>query len=70
MVSLLVFSCRKDRQCVYPFFQNVLELDLGIFKVQIQSERGTNSWKLFAILKLKTYLIFISGVVVHSEWRY
>ena len=41
---------------------------LGIFNVQIQSEEGTNSSKLFVTLKLKTYLIFISGVVVHSMY--
>ena len=42
----------------------------GIFNVQIQSEKGTNSCKLFVILKLQTYLKFISGVVVHSVCHY
>ena len=37
---------------------------LAIFNVQVHSERGTILCKLFVILNLKTYLIFISEAVV------
>ena len=40
----------------------------GIIKYRVKG--GTNSCKLFVILKLKTYLIFISGFVVHSVCHY
>ena len=48
-------------------FKMFLHKILGIFNVQIQSEheRGANSCILCVILKLKTRLIFISGVI-HS----
>ena len=50
--------------------ENVFVLNLGHFNVQIQSERGAQIQASDVILKLKTYLIFISRVVVHSVCLY
>ena len=53
-ISLLVFS-----KCFHTGF-----LAFSTFKYRAKG--GTNSCKWRAILKLKSYLIFISGVVVNS----
>ena len=38
----------------------------GIFNIQIQSERGHKFIRIMYHIKVKTYLIFVSEVVVHS----
>ena len=55
---LLVFS-----NCFHSWFWGFLT-----FKYRVKG--GTNSCNLSGILKLKAYLIFISGVVVHSACHY
>ena len=52
---LLVFS-----KCFCAGF-----LTFSMFKYR--GKEGTNSCKLCVIFKLKTYLVFISGVVIHRE---
>ena len=55
----------------YWSFQNVFALNLAAFLTFIyRVNRGTNACNLCVIIKLKTYLIFISGVVVHSVCHY
>ena len=58
---------------IYWYFQNVFALDFRHFQCSnTKWKGGTNSCrpKLFVILKLKTYLIFIGGIVVRSVCHY
>ena len=55
----------------YWYFQNVFALDFGHFQSSNTVKGGTNSCKLVAIQKFKTYgLLDISGVVVRSVCHY
>ena len=54
----------------YWSFQNVFVLDFGLFQSSNTVKGVTNSCNLWVIRKLNTYLIFVSGVVVHSVCHY
>ena len=53
------------------FFSKCFRAEFEAFpKLKYSVKGGTNSSKLCIILVLKTYLIFISRVVVHSLGHY
>ena len=61
----------KQRKGMVLVFSKCFHAGFGASSVFKQSvKEGTNSFKLFAVFKLKTYFIFISGVVVHSVCHY
>ena len=62
--------------CIYCW-QLSINIDIGLFKMFshwilgfFNMIGGTNSCKLCVTLKLKAYLIFISGILAHSVSHY
>ena len=52
-------------------FSKCFRTGFGAFSMfKYRAKGGTNVCKLCVIIKLKTYLIFISGIVVHVVCHY
>ena len=74
-LDLLFVFCKECLKCfIYTaklytsigLFKMFLRWIWGIFNIQIQSDRGHKLMLLCFKIKTKTYLVFISMVVIHS----